>query len=109
MLVSKLDSLRVLEETGVAAASYRTVLRRLQVYAQAGDRGQFQTGEPGAARAAPAAARPVVPVVGDDGVDPVAQQRAQPDQLRPVPQQRPQLAHRRRAIHASGSKPARSS
>jgi Transposase DDE domain len=32
--VSKLDSLRVLEEAGVAAASYRTVKRRLQVYAR---------------------------------------------------------------------------
>ena len=33
--VSKLDSLRVLEEAGAAAASYRTVLRRLPVYAAA--------------------------------------------------------------------------
>jgi len=32
--VSKLDSLRVLEEAGVASASYRTVERRLPVYAQ---------------------------------------------------------------------------
>jgi len=32
--VSKLDSLRVLEEAGVAAASYRTVTRRLRVYAK---------------------------------------------------------------------------
>jgi Transposase DDE domain len=32
--VSKLDSLRVLEEAGVAAASYRTVERRLRVYAR---------------------------------------------------------------------------
>jgi hypothetical protein len=32
--VSKLDSLRVLEEAGVAAASYRTVKRRLPVHAQ---------------------------------------------------------------------------
>ena len=32
--VSKLDSLRVLEEAGVAAASYRTVLRRLPAYAK---------------------------------------------------------------------------
>jgi hypothetical protein len=32
--VSKLDSLRVLAEAGVAAASYRTVKRRLPVYAQ---------------------------------------------------------------------------
>ncbi len=32
--VSKLDSLLVLEEAGVAAASYRTVKRRLPVYAQ---------------------------------------------------------------------------
>jgi hypothetical protein len=31
---SKLDSLRVLEEAGVAGASYRTVLRRLPVYAR---------------------------------------------------------------------------
>jgi hypothetical protein len=32
--VSKLDSLRVLEEAGVAAASYRTVLRRLPASAK---------------------------------------------------------------------------
>jgi hypothetical protein len=32
--VSKLDSLRVLEEAGAAAVSYRTVLRRLPVYAK---------------------------------------------------------------------------
>jgi hypothetical protein len=32
--VSKLDSLRVLEEAGVAAASYRTVRRRLPAYAR---------------------------------------------------------------------------
>jgi Transposase DDE domain len=32
--VSKLDSLRVLEEAGVAAVSYRTVKRRLPVFAQ---------------------------------------------------------------------------
>jgi hypothetical protein len=32
--VSKLDSLRVLEEAGAAAASYRTVLRRLPAYAK---------------------------------------------------------------------------
>jgi Transposase DDE domain len=32
--VSKLDSLRVLEEAGVAAASYRTIKRRLPVYAR---------------------------------------------------------------------------
>jgi hypothetical protein len=31
---SKLDSLRVLEEAGAAAASYRTVLRRLPAYAR---------------------------------------------------------------------------
>jgi hypothetical protein len=35
-------------------------------------------------------------VVGQDGVDPVAQQRPQPHQLRTVAQRRPQLAHRRR-------------
>ena len=33
-----------------------------------------------------------VAVVGQDGVDPVAQQGPQPDQLRPVPQHGPQLA-----------------
>ena len=32
--VSRLDSLRLLEEAGVAAASYRTVLRRLRAYAK---------------------------------------------------------------------------
>jgi hypothetical protein len=39
--VSKLDSLRVLEEAGVAAASYRTVKRRLAVYAQGSWRQQI--------------------------------------------------------------------
>jgi Transposase DDE domain group 1 len=38
---SKLDSLRVLEETGVAAASYRTVLRRLPAYAKGAFRQQL--------------------------------------------------------------------
>ncbi len=57
---SKLDSLRVLEETGVSASSYRTVLRRLPVYAKASWRQQLAaacagahgpgTGEPGALR-----------------------------------------------------------
>jgi len=32
--VSKLDSLRVLEEAGAAVTSYRTLLRRLPVYAE---------------------------------------------------------------------------
>ena len=32
--VSKLDSLRVLEEAGVVAASYRTLKRHLPVYAE---------------------------------------------------------------------------
>jgi hypothetical protein len=50
------------------------------------DGGQLQRGEPFPARPAPAAGRPVVAVVGQDRVDPVAQQRPQPDQLRPVPQ-----------------------
>jgi hypothetical protein len=31
---SNLDSLRVLEEAGIVAASYRTVLRRLPAYAK---------------------------------------------------------------------------
>jgi hypothetical protein len=39
--VSKLDSLRVLEEAGVAAASYRTVERRLRVYAKEAWRGKL--------------------------------------------------------------------
>ncbi len=55
----------------------------------AGDRRQLQRGEPPAARAAPAARRPAVAVVGQDRVDPVAQQGPQPDQLRPVPQHAP--------------------
>ena len=40
---SKLDSLRVLEEAGVAAASYRTVLRRLPAYAKEAFRQQLST------------------------------------------------------------------
>jgi hypothetical protein len=35
-------------------------------------------------------------MVGQDRVDPVAQQRPQPHQLDAVPQQRPQLAHLQR-------------
>jgi hypothetical protein len=62
----------------------------------AGYRGQLERGEPGPARAAPAPARPVITMVGDDGVDPVAQQRPQPHQPGAVPQQRPQLPHLRR-------------
>ena len=38
---SKLDSLRVLDEAGVAAASYRTVLRRLPAYAKEAFRQQL--------------------------------------------------------------------
>jgi hypothetical protein len=59
----------------------------------AGDGGQLQRGQPGPARAGPAALRPAMAVVGQDRVDPIAQQRPQPHQLRPVPQHRPQLAH----------------
>jgi len=42
---SKLDSLRVLEEAGAPAPSYRTVQRRLRLYADA-DRVDDQTGQP---------------------------------------------------------------
>ena len=63
----------------------------------AGDRQQVQGGEPGPSRAGPVpAGRPVVPVAGHDGMDPVAQPGPQPHQIDPVPQQRPQLPHRRR-------------
>ena len=58
----------------------------------AGDNGQLESGQPPAARPAPAALRPPVTVIGQDRVDPVAQQCPEPDQLRPVPQHRPQLA-----------------
>ena len=50
---SKLDSLRVLEEAGVAAASYRTVKRRLPVYAKGSYRREIS-----AARAAHAGLGP---------------------------------------------------
>ena len=46
--VSDLDSLRMLEEAGVAAASYRTVPRRLHVYAQAEWRQSKMSGMPAA-------------------------------------------------------------
>jgi hypothetical protein len=63
----------------------------------AGRRGQGQGGEPGPARAGPVpAARPVMTVVGHDGLDPVAQQGPHPDRVHSVAQQRAQLAHRRR-------------
>jgi hypothetical protein len=55
--------------------------------------GQVQRGEPFPARAASAPGWPVVTVAGQDGVDPVAQQRPQPDQLDAVPQQRAELPH----------------
>jgi len=58
----------------------------------AGHRQQVQGGEPGPARAGPVpAGRPVIPVVGHDGMDPVAQPGPQPHQMDPVAQQRPQL------------------
>ncbi|MGH3678499.1 MAG: IS1634 family transposase [Mycobacterium sp.] len=41
---SKLDSLRVLEEVGLTAPSYRTVKRRLRVYADAGEGGDGRVG-----------------------------------------------------------------
>ena len=47
-------------------------------------------------------------VAGHDGVDPVAQQGPQPHRRHPVAQQRPQLAPGGGAIHASGSRSARS-
>jgi hypothetical protein len=43
---SKLDSLRVLEEAGLAAGSYRTVLRRLPAYAQEAFRQQLSAACP---------------------------------------------------------------
>jgi len=52
----------------------------------AGHGGHFQQGQPFPARACPAPLRPAVTVIGQDRVDPVARHRAQPDQLRPVPQ-----------------------
>ena len=52
--VSKLDSLRVLEEAGVAAASYRTVKRRLPVYAKDSWRRQISAACPAHAGLGPA-------------------------------------------------------
>ena len=51
---SKLDSLRVLEETGVSAPSYRTLLRRLPVYAKASWRQQLAAACAGHAGLGPA-------------------------------------------------------
>jgi hypothetical protein len=51
---SKLDSLRVLEEAGVAAASYRTVLRRLPGYAKEAFRQQLSAACAAHARLGPA-------------------------------------------------------
>src|SRR5215467_1463267 len=63
----------------------------------AGHRRQRERGQPGQARAGPVpAGRPVMTVVGHDGVDPVAQPGPQPHQIDPVPQQRPQLPDRGR-------------
>jgi hypothetical protein len=52
--VSKLDSLRVLEEAGVAAASYRTLKRRLPVYAKDSWRQQISAACAAHARLGPA-------------------------------------------------------
>ena len=51
---SKLDSLRVLEEAGIPAASYRTVLRRLPLYATAAFRQQLSAACAAHARLGPA-------------------------------------------------------
>jgi hypothetical protein len=51
---SKLDSLRVLEEAGAAAASYRTVLRRLPGYAQEAFRQELSAACAAHARIGPA-------------------------------------------------------
>jgi len=51
---SKLDSLRVLDEAGVAAASYRTVLRRLPAYAKEAFRQQLSAACAAHARLGPA-------------------------------------------------------
>ena len=53
-LASKLDSLRVLEEAGVAAASYPTVNRRLRVYAKDSWRQQISAACAAHARLGPA-------------------------------------------------------
>jgi hypothetical protein len=52
--VSKLDSLRVLEEAGAAAASYRTVLRRLPAYAKEAFRQELSAACAAHARLGPA-------------------------------------------------------
>ena len=51
---SKLDSLRVLEEAGAAAASYRTVLRRLPAYAKEAFRQELSAACAAHARLGPA-------------------------------------------------------
>ena len=51
---SKLDSLRVLEEAGVAGASYRTVLRRLPAYAKEAFRQELSAACAAHARLGPA-------------------------------------------------------
>jgi hypothetical protein len=50
----------------------------------------------GTCAATPATAWPVLTVVGEDGVDPVPQQRPQPHKVDLVPQHRAQLARLRR-------------
>src|SRR5690349_22458018 len=52
--VSKLDSGRVLEEAGVAAASYPTVNRRLRAYARQSWRGELSAACAAHARLGPA-------------------------------------------------------
>jgi len=51
---SKLDSLRVLEEAGVAVPSYRTVLRRLPAYAKQAFRQELSAACAAHARLGPA-------------------------------------------------------
>jgi hypothetical protein len=62
----------------------------------AGDGRQFEPGQPAAARPGQVAAGAVEAEIGHHRVDPVLLLGAQPDQPGPVPQQRPQLADRRR-------------
>jgi hypothetical protein len=74
-----------------------------------GSRREGQLGQPAAAWTGPVTAGPVVAQISDHGVDPVLQLGAQPHQAGPVPQQRRSWRTAGRAIHASGSRPARSS
>jgi hypothetical protein len=72
-------------------------------------RGQVQVGEPAAAGPGPVAGGPLIPVIGSNRVDPIAQRGTEPDQLARCRSSTRSWRTSSGAIHAPGSRSARSS